>query len=78
MVSGLIEQCFLPRDGAVLDRPGCYVARIRRLRRYPGNAPDNGFGAASSRAALRLPGLLGHAVLHGGDDFNLDFVLRIH
>ncbi|WP_220385727.1 hypothetical protein, partial [Klebsiella pneumoniae] len=62
-VSGLIEQCFLPPDGAVAGRPGWYVARKRRLRRYPGNAPDSGFGAASSRAALRLPGLRGHGCL---------------
>ncbi|WP_265670986.1 hypothetical protein [Klebsiella grimontii] len=35
------------------------VARVRRLRRNPGNAPGLCIGAASSRVALRLPGLQG-------------------
>ncbi|EKP1134149.1 hypothetical protein NGC52_13245 [Klebsiella michiganensis] len=42
------------------------VARVRRLRRNPGIRRDECIGAASSRVALRLPGLRVHHRLRTG------------
>ncbi|WP_224399418.1 hypothetical protein, partial [Klebsiella michiganensis] len=42
------------------------VARVRRLRRNPGMRRDKYIGAASSRVALRLPGLRVHRRLRAG------------
>ncbi|EMO4453484.1 hypothetical protein [Klebsiella michiganensis] len=42
------------------------VARVRRLRRNPGMRQDKYIGAASSRVALRLPGLRVHRRLRAG------------
>ncbi|MGY0252222.1 hypothetical protein ACVFYI_32570, partial [Klebsiella michiganensis] len=42
------------------------VARVRRLRRNPGMRWDKYIGAASSPAALRLPGLRVHRRLRAG------------
>ncbi|WP_213220867.1 hypothetical protein, partial [Klebsiella michiganensis] len=42
------------------------VARVRRLRRNPGIRRDECIGAASSRVALRLPGLRVHRRLRAG------------
>ncbi|EOW2736828.1 hypothetical protein ACOV22_003944 [Klebsiella michiganensis] len=42
------------------------VARVRRLRRNPGIRRDECIGAASSRVALRLPGLRVHHRLRAG------------
>ncbi|HDS8775847.1 TPA: hypothetical protein QHV38_001248 [Klebsiella michiganensis] len=42
------------------------VARVRRLRRNPGMCGDKYIGAASSRVALRLPGLRVHCRLRAG------------
>ncbi|UTX59879.1 hypothetical protein MJ905_21780 [Klebsiella michiganensis] len=42
------------------------VARVRRLRRNPGMRRDKYIGAASSRVALRLPGLRVYRRLRAG------------
>ncbi|EMJ3741237.1 hypothetical protein WHX54_20030 [Klebsiella michiganensis] len=42
------------------------VARVRRLRRNPGMRRDKYIGAASSRLALRLPGLRVYRRLRAG------------
>ncbi|MFZ8814673.1 hypothetical protein ACI8EP_01445, partial [Klebsiella michiganensis] len=42
------------------------VARVRRLRRNPGNVPRRGIAAVSTRLALRLAGLQVHHRLRAG------------
>ncbi|HED3412515.1 hypothetical protein [Klebsiella michiganensis] len=52
------SRCAYPGyESTAVCRP---VARVRRLRRNPGMRRDKYIGAASSRLALRLPGLRVH------------------
>ncbi|MDU4139249.1 MAG: hypothetical protein E7H78_25830 [Klebsiella michiganensis] len=54
------------------------VARVRRLRRNPGMRRDKYIGAASSRVALRLPGLRVHRRLRAGSPGQAFPGLRVH